>query len=309
MGYALAVHGGAGKWRGDRHDPALRGVHRAALAGRDVLEKGGRALDAVVAAVVVLEDDPSFNAGTGAALNLDGEAEMDAGVMEGAGLRAGAVGCIRRVRNPVLVARKVMEATDHVLLVGEGALRFARAFGFEEYDPITEQKRRDWQARREAMSRSGDSFLPRLSSLLRDHPELGGNTVGAVALGQRGDLAAATSTGGLMMRLPGRVGDTPIPGAGNYATRHCAVSATGRGELMMRFGACKAVCDRVGQGRTANQAVADVLAAMVASVGSDAGMIAVDHFGNVAIQHVTPAMPHAYVREGEPLRTAITTTP
>lgn len=289
----MMVHGGAGNWKRTDEAAALEGLRRALAAGTALLARGGSALDAVVAAVSLMEDDPAFNAGTGSALNLDGEAEMDAGVMVGDGLKTGNVTCLRRVRNPVQVARKVMEETDHVLLSGEGALKFARLMGFPDYDPVTAARRRDWQEKREALEekRPGRS---RLARLLRVHPELGGGTVGAVALDRRGKLAAATSTGGVTLKLPGRVGDTPVPGAGNYASPAGAVSATGRGEFMMRFLTAKAVCDRIGAGLSAQQAVDRSLSAMAREVGDEAGVIALDAEGRMGIGHGTAAMPHGY---------------
>lgn len=295
--YAIIVHGGAGAWKDEHEAAALEGVRRAAQTGKAVLTSGGAALDAVVAAVIALEDDLSFNAGTGSALNLDGEAEMDAGIMVGQGLRTGNVAALKRVKNPVLVARKVMEETDHVLIAGEGALRFARAMGFPDCDPVTEERRADWRKKRDAMLQGDDRYLPRQRELLQAYPGLVADTVGAVALDIRGGLAAATSTGGLSLKLAGRIGDSPIPGAGNYADLHAAVSATGRGELMLRFLTAKTVCDLTAAGRSAQQAVDEVLARMAAEVGDDVGIIAVDATGRIGVGHRTPAMPHAVATE------------
>lgn len=292
--YALVVHGGAGDWKPEIKAAVLEGVGRAARAGIAILAQGGSALDAAVAAVASLEDDPLFNAGTGSALNLDGEAEMDAAVMVGEGLRAGAVACLKRVRNPVQVARKVLEETDHVLLAGEGALRFARALGFPDHDPVTAERLADWRKRREALVRADRG--PRLARLLGSDPARG--TVGAVALDRQGRLAAATSTGGLPLKLPGRVGDTPVPGAGYYACLHGAVCATGHGELMLRYLTTKAVTDRMVAGASAQQAADDVLRAMAESAGSEVGIIAVDARGGIGVAHATAALPHAWGREG-----------
>lgn len=278
----LVVHGGAGDWREEFRADALDGVRTAAAAGFRVLAQGGPALDAVVAAVSLLEDHPLFNAGTGSALTREGGVEMDAGVMVGQGLRTGNVACLRRVRNPVQVARAVMEHTDHVLLCGEGALQFARSAGFGDHDPITRQRRSDWEA-----GHSPDSGLPALG------------TVGAVALDAGGQLAAATSTGGVSGKLPGRIGDSPVPGAGNYATALAAVSATGCGELMLRFQTAKAVCDGIGSGLTPQQAVEQVLARMAQELGTDVGIICVDRHGSMGIAHRTRAMPHAWANQDE----------
>jgi beta-aspartyl-peptidase (threonine type) len=270
--WAIVVHGGCGRWRSADTAAALAGVRAAAAAGRAVLAAGGPALDAVCAAVVVLEDHPLFNAGTGSTLNRAGDAEMDAAVMVGAGLQCGGVAAIRRVRNPVLVARRVMEATPHVLLAGRGALAFARAEGFPDYDPVT----------RESRARFRTALAAR------------GNTVGAVALDAAGVLAAATSTGGTALKAPGRIGDSPIPGAGNYATPHAAASATGQGELMMRALATKALCDLVAAGRSVPAAARTVLAALPAAPEDAGGLVAVARTGRIGIAVRGGRMPHAW---------------
>ena len=244
-----------------------------------MLTEGGSALDAVCACVVMLEDDPLFNAGTGSVLNRDGDAEMDASVATGHDLGFGAVAAIRRVRNPVLVARRVLERSDHVLLAGDGALQFARGQGFDDYDPVTAQARAEWQSAR-ADARLG--------------------TVGAVALDVGGRLAAATSTGGTLLKLPGRVGDAPLPGAGTYATAHAAVSATGKGELMMRVLAARSICDFVESGLDAQDAVNRLLAAMREKVGADVGFIAIGRDGSIGLAHGTPHMVHAWATGSRP---------
>ncbi|MET0217600.1 MAG: isoaspartyl peptidase/L-asparaginase family protein [Burkholderiales bacterium] len=294
MGYAIVIHGGAGAWEAEGHEAAIAGVRGATAIARDVLATGGAALDSVVAAVVALEDNPLFNAGTGSCLNLDGDAEMDAQVMDGQHLRAGAVAAIRRIRNPVLVARKVMEETGHVLLAGEGALRFARALGFDDHDPVTQRARERWRERRDELNDDpSQSRAPGINANSQ------GGTVGAVAVDGQGRLAAATSTGGLTLKLPGRVGDTPVPGAGNYATAFAAASATGHGELMMRTLATKRVCDWIERGLDAQAAVEAVLEEMADCVGAEAGLIAVDRLGGIGVAHRTARMPFAYAREGD----------
>jgi beta-aspartyl-peptidase (threonine type) len=271
--WAVVVHGGCGRWAAKDTSAALAGVRAAAAAARRVLADGGESLDAVCAAVAMLEDDPIFNAGTGSTLNREGAAEMDAAVMTGADLRCGGVAAIARVRNPVLVARRVMEATPHVLLAGAGATAFARAQGFADYDPVTRESLRRFRLRAAAVPPG---------------------TVGAVALDARGRLAAATSTGGVALKLPGRVGDSPIPGAGNYATRHAAASATGNGELMMRTLATKSVCDLVAAGHAAQRAAAAAIRALPARAGESGGMIALDARGRVGVAMRGGAMPHAW---------------
>ncbi len=277
MMWSLVLHGGAGDWRPERLPAALSGLRIAAERGRSCLERGGSALDAVCEAVASLEDDPIFNAGTGSVLNRDGEVEMDASVMNGADLSFGAVAAIARVRNPVLVARCVMECSGHVLLAGAGALRFAREHGFEDYDPVAAIARTDFA---------------------RGEPSSPG-TVGAVALDVQGHLAAATSTGGTAGKLPGRVGDSPLPGAGTFAGEAAAISATGKGEHVMRVLATKDIHDLIGAGASVQHALQQVLREMRSGVGSEVGFIAVTHQGDIGICHDTPAMVHAWCRASD----------
>lgn len=274
---AILVHGGAGQWALTDRTLAVAGVGRAAAVGWALLERGGSALDAVCEAVVALEDDPLFNAGTGSVLNADGEVEMDASVMAGDTLAAGGVACLQRVRNPVLVARQVMLATDCVLLAGPAATAFARERGFADHEP----------------------GLPRALRVSE-----GGGTVGAVALDALGRLAAATSTGGRAGKRAGRVGDSPIPGAGNYASAHAAVSATGWGEQMLRSVTAKDVAERIARGALPDEALRQVLDDMARRYGEPIGAIALDARGNLGAVHGTAAMPHAWRRSGEPGVTA-----
>jgi beta-aspartyl-peptidase (threonine type) len=273
----ILVHGGAGNWAREDQGLAVAGVARAAGIGWRVLAEGGSALDAAVEAVVALEDDPLFNAGSGSVLNAEGEVEMDAGVMAGDALAAGGVACIRRVRNPVLVARRVMEATDCVLLAGAAATAFAREQGFPEHEP-----------ERPRAAGSGQR----------------GGTVGALALDGAGRLAAATSTGGREGKRAGRVGDSPIPGAGTYASALAAVSATGWGEQMLRYVTAKDVAGRIARGAAPQEALRTALDEMARRFGEPIGAIALDAGGNLGVVHGTAAMPHAWRRSGEPEVTA-----
>lgn len=286
----IVLHGGAGNWPEDKHDDAIRGLNAALDAGLEAARGGGDALTVAVAAVASLEDNPLFNAGTGSALNLDARIEMDACVMCGDSLGIGAVCNLERTRNPIRVARAVMDHTDHVLLGGEGALRFARALGFPDWDPETPDKRAGWEKRRLQLDAGDDDWLPRMNALLTAHPELRRGTVGAVVRDDRARLAAATSTGGVALKLPGRVGDTPMPGAGTWADRHAAISATGRGELVMRTLAARRVAEHVATGKSADDAVREVLAFLASTVGTDTGLIAIDAHGNVGVRHDTPTM-------------------
>lgn len=241
------------------------GLERALAAGAAVLARGGASLDAVCAAVVELEDSPLFNAGRGAVYNADGKHELDAGVMDGATLRAGAVGAVGRIRNPVLAARAVMEKSRHVLLVGRGAERFASRHGLKMESPAYFATR---------------SRLLALKRRLEGHH----GTVGAVARDRAGNLAAATSTGGYTGKLPGRVGDSPIVGAGTYADNSaCAVSGTGLGEAFIRAVVAYDVAARMRYGGEGLAAAARKALAGVARLGGDGGLIAVDRRGGIAM--------------------------
>jgi len=274
----IAIHGGAGVLRADKPGARHRAVLKQALdAGYEMLKQHHSALDAVTAAVVVLEDSPLFNAGRGSCFNADGEIEMDASIMDGATLRAGAVAAVRRIRNPILAARAVMEKTRHVLLAGDGAERFARQHGLKLERP--EYFRTAW--RRAALKRNLTSYH---------------GTVGAVALDSNGNLAAATSTGGYTGKMPGRIGDSPIIGAGTYAdNRACAVSGTGLGEAFIRAAAGYDVCARMLYANASVAAAARGALKNVAGLGGDGGLIAVDRRGNVAMPYNSEGMYRACI--------------
>ena len=283
----IIVHGGAGRKLDMRAH--RRGVRRAALAGYRILLDGGSALDAVVVAVVNMEDDATFNCGTGSALTLTGTVEMDAAVMTD-DRRCGAVAALERVRNPILVARKVMERTDHVFLVGPGARRFARRMGFTPYDPIVPQRRKQYREMMERLAQGRNPpYLPHLTTTAG---EMSLGTVGAVARDGEGRLAAATSTGAIMLRLPGRVGDTPIIGAGTYADACGAVSATGHGEQIIRL-VWAARTAQLMRRMTAARAVR-LAVELAAENGCRGGLIAIDRRGRVGYGFNTRSMSWAH---------------
>jgi len=285
----------------DDVEPRLRALRDAVQRGLEVLRGGGSALDAVVEAVVAMEDSGLFNAGLGCALTFDGVAELDAGVMDGSGL-VGAVAAVRRVKNPVLLARRVAELTDHVLLVGEGAERLAALLGLvvPEELLVTPEKLRKLEELKAEWAR-GESFgwLVKLRKLVSEHPGYFG-TVGAAALDSEGGVAAATSTGGYWLKLRGRVGDTPIPGAGFYAARGVgACSATGVGEAIIRFMLCRRVCELMALGRDAQAAASEAIAEMSRQLGTGlAGVIAIDAAGRVGYAFNTEGMLVGVGREG-----------
>jgi len=195
------------------------------------------------------------------------------------------------VKNPILVARKVMEETDHVMLAGEGAQRFARSMGFGDHDPVTPARRADWEQKRKDLDRA---LGLRTRRFLKDHPEYSGGTVGAVAVDVNGVLAAATSTGGVTLKMVGRVGDSPLAGAGNYASRHVAASATGTGEFVIRHLAARSLSDAMERGATLRVALDDVMGRLKRDFDADVGMIAVDSAGTPLAMHLTRDMPHAW---------------
>ena len=292
---ALVVHGGCGIWLQYAEEAAILGCRDAVEKGYMILHAGGSALDAAIAACVSLEDNPIFNAGTGSVLNMNGNAQMDASVMEGHTLRFGAVAAIERVRNPILVAQKVSEVTDHTMLGGAGAVDFARKMGFPDYDPRTPQRITEHAALRANVPEGA----LRVNHFSEGHPEHAhsatAGTVGAVALDSSGNLATATTTGGRLLKLSGRIGDTALPGSGTYATAHGAASSTGPGEFVMRVLATRQACDLMQTGQSAQTAADQTTQQIQTLFSAQTGMIAIDRNGNIGISHRTPEMPHAFV--------------
>ena len=290
--FAIAVHGGAGTLPRRAMSPALhrryaRGLERALEAGHAVLARAGTSLDAVCAAVVELEDSPLFNAGRGAVYNAQGRHELDAGVMDGATLAAGAVAAVSRIRNPILAARAVMEKSRHVLLVGRGAERFAAQQG---------------------VALVGQSYFHTRARFLALKKRLDGHhgTVGAVARDHAGNLAAATSTGGTTGKLAGRVGDSPIVGAGVYAdNRSCAVSGTGLGEAFIRAVLAHDVAARMSYGGESLGAAAREALVAVARLGGDGGLIALDARGRIVMPFNSEGMYRAAIDRSGKRRVAI----
>jgi beta-aspartyl-peptidase (threonine type) len=309
VGFALAVHGGAGTIPRDERSASRtgsyhEGLRRALVAGRDILAAGGGALDAVTEAVIVLEDDPLFNAGRGSVFTAEGTQEMDASVMDGGNRRAGAVAGIFGPRNPILAARAVMERSSHVLLVGQGALAFCREHGIAFAEPSYFFSEARWWELQDALQRHGRG----LANIADERPRSG--TVGAVARDRDGNLAAATSTGGMTGKTPGRVGDSPIIGAGTYADNaSCAVSATGHGEFFIRYGTAFEIAARLRlAGQSLQQAAASVIEGL-AAIGGSGGLVAIDRSGDLMLPFNTPRMYRGYVREGEAIHTAIYNEP
>jgi L-asparaginase / beta-aspartyl-peptidase len=282
---AIIVHGGAGLATVERHERLREGCRRAARAGHVVLAAGGSAIDAVVAAVRVLEDDPEYNAGAGSVLTRDGSVETDAAVMDGVTQRLGAVAAVPDLGNAIALARAVLDDGQHVMLAGAAAWRFAAEVGIQPPASgalVTERARRRLA-----------EHLARTSGVR----ERDGGTVGAVARDGAGRFAAATSTGGVVGKRAGRVGDTPVPGAGTWADRTCAVSATGDGEAILRVALAHSIAVRVAGGNAALRAACEaVLGDLAELTGGTAGVIGVDVHGVVGIQ-LSETMPIAWIVE------------
>lgn len=305
---AIAIHAGAGTMHRQDMDRATEALIRGVLLeavqrGHAVLRLGGTSLDAVQAAVTDLEDSPFFNAGRGAVFNADGKNEMDASIMDGSGLQAGAVAAVHNIRNPILLARKVMTDSPHVMLMGEGAENFAREQGIEFANDDYFYTERRWEQLQEAKLQGSDKS----AGADWEYPDRWLSTVGAVALDSHGNLAAATSTGGMTNKSYGRVGDSPIIGAGTYAdNRSCAVSATGHGEYFIRATVARDICARMQfQGISLQQAADAVVMGELVKMGGTGGIISVDHQGNIALVFNTEGMYRASVNTAGETQVAI----
>lgn len=284
--WTLVIHGGAGSMeRGklsDEQDSGARaGLTSALEAGSEVLANGGSAMDAVAAAVMKLEDDAHFNAGHGAVFTYEGINELDASIMDGDTRRAGAITGARHTRNPVLLARAVMEHSPHVMLSRDGADTFSREQGLEQVDPAYFATAERWRQLEELKANKLDYY----------DIDMKYGTVGAVAVDQDGNVAAATSTGGLTGKRWGRIGDSPVIGAGNYAdNRACAVSATGAGEFFIRLGVAHEICARMRMLGEDAQAAADHLIAELGEMGGTGGVIVTAPDGSATFSFNTPGM-------------------
>jgi L-asparaginase / beta-aspartyl-peptidase len=283
---AIIVHGGAGEVTADRFERLREGVRRAAAAGDAILVAGGSAIDAVTAAVRVLEDDPEYNAGTGSALTRDGNVETDASIMDGVSQRVGAVAAVPDLGHAIALARAVLDAGEHAILAGAAAWRFAAERHIQPASTgalITDRARQ------------------RLEAALAK-PDRSGGTVGAVARDRAGRFAAATSTGGIVGKRSGRVGDSPIPGAGTWADARCAISATGDGEAILRVALSRTISMRVAAGASLRDAIGESLRELHSITGGSAGVIAVDDRGVAALQ-LSATMPVAAVVRGDTVAT------
>jgi beta-aspartyl-peptidase (threonine type) len=298
----MVIHTGAGNLNlsdaiagaADRRDEMQAAMNDALMAGYRVLSGGGTSLDAVQSAIVVLEDSPLFNAGKGAVFTHDGTNELDASIMDGATMKAGAVAGLKHIKNPIRLARLVMEKSPHVMMAGEGAEAFAREQGAIEFvDQKYFYTDRAWKALQDALA------AEKKAAQTNDHY----GTVGAVALDQHGNLAAGTSTGGLTNKRFGRIGDSPVIGAGTYANdQSCAISSTGVGEFWIRYTVAHDICARVQYRNTSIQAAADdIIQGVLKPIGGEGGVIGLDARGNVMMSFNTTGMGRGYVgADGKP---------
>lgn len=319
--WAIVLHGGAGVIERASMNPTTEATYRASLtratqAGAQVLDRGGSSLDAVEAAIHILEDDPLFNAGRGAVFAADGKNELDAAIMDGSNRKAGAVADVTRTRHPISLARVVMEKSQHVFLVGQGADEFSVYAGLEQADPSFFFTERRWQSLVKQLQKEGLPIPPRpvgapppaVPVAAIESPDAHKfGTVGVVALDRAGNLAAGTSTGGTQAKRWGRVGDSPIIGAGTYASNQsCAVSATGTGEYFIRLTVARTVCALVEyKGLKLQQAVDEVIHKELTGLHGDGGVIAIAPDGEMAWSFNTPGMYRAKLAEGGKLEIGI----
>jgi beta-aspartyl-peptidase (threonine type) len=295
----LVVHGGAWAMPDDMVDAHIHGVTNALAAGWRVLERGGAALDAVEEAVVIMEDDETFDAGRGSFLNRDGKVQLDALIMDGATLRAGGVGCVERLRNPVRAARKILSESPHVYFVAEGAERFSAEHGImlcnneDLIIPREVERLREYQAeaaRRPSSQDGNDLFAPSSDDMTISH-----DTVGAIALDRSGNIAAATSTGGTLNKAPGRLGDSSLIGCGCYANNEsAAVSTTGWGEPIMKLVLAKWTADRIQAGNLPEWSAQEAMNYLKQRLNGHGGIIVLNPAGHIGIAHNTPRMAWAY---------------
>lgn len=320
--WAIVLHGGAGIIERATMDPKTDAAYRASLrqaieAGAAVLDKGGSSLDAIEASIRILEDDPLFNAGRGAVFAADGKNELDAAIMDGATLQAGAVADVTRTRHPISLARAVMEKSPHVLLVGAGADAFSVYAGLEQVDPSFYFTERRWESLVKQLKEEGLPIPPRPAGAppppaapVADIEPANAHkygTVGVVALDRHGDIAAGTSTGGTQAKRWGRVGDSPLIGSGTYASNQsCAVSATGTGEYFIRLTVARTVCALVQYtGMTLQQAADKVIHKELTALHGDGGVIAITPDGQMVWSFNTPGMYRARLAEGGQLEIGI----
>lgn len=317
--WTIAIHGGAGVIERGQLTPERDAEYRAALtaaieAGSEVLRNGGSSLDAIQASIELMEDNPLFNAGRGAVFTAEGTNSLDAAVMDGETLSAGAVAGVSRTRHPIALARAVMEQSGHVMLAGEGADAFAASVGLEQVEPAFFFTQRRWDQLVATLTQRGWPIPERpagteptsgASAALTDGDDHRFGTVGVVAVDSQGRIAAGTSTGGTTAKRWGRIGDTPVIGAGTWAGRGCAVSATGTGEYFIRLTVARDICGLNHAAHMPVQQAADLIISEVGSIGGDGGVIALTEDGSVAFSMNTSGMYRGWANQDTAPQVAI----
>lgn len=317
--WTIAIHGGAGVIDRGQLTPERDAEYRVALtaaieAGSEVLRAGGSSLDAIQAAIQVMEDNPLFNAGRGAMFTAEGTNSLDAAIMDGQTMEAGAVAGVSRTRHPIALARAVMEQSGHVMLAGEGADAFAASVGLEQVDPSFFFTQRRWDQLIETLNQrgwpiperpAGAPGAPGASAALTDGDDHRFGTVGVVAVDSQGRIAAGTSTGGTTAKRWGRIGDAPVIGAGTWAGRGCAVSATGTGEYFIRLTVARDICGLNHVAHMPVQQAADLIISEVGSIGGDGGVIALTEDGSVAFSMNTSGMYRGWANQDTAPQVAI----
>jgi len=317
--WTIAIHGGAGVIERGQLTPERDAEYRAALtaaiaAGSEVLRGGGSSLDAIQAAIQIMEDNPLFNAGRGAMFTAEGTNSLDAAIMDGQTMEAGAVAGVSRTRHPIALARAVMEQSGHVMLAGEGADAFAASVGLEQVEPSFFFTQRRWDQLVETLTQrgwpiperpAGAPAAPGASAALSDGDDHRFGTVGVVAVDSQGRIAAGTSTGGTTAKRWGRIGDAPVIGAGTWAGRGCAVSATGTGEYFIRLTVARDICGLNHAAHMPVQQAADLIISEVGSIGGDGGVIALTEDGSVAFSMNTSGMYRGWANQDTAPQVAI----
>lgn len=305
--YALVIHGGAGTIVKSSMTPEKEKAYKAALelalkAGDSILANGGTAIDAVVAAIKIMEDCPLFNAGKGAVFTNEGKNELDASIMDGSNLKAGAIAGVTTIKNPITAALAVMNKSEHVMMAGKGAEKFAEDQGCSIVSPSYFYTKDRWQSLQKAKQK--DAQKVDSSNAIKDplNKDFKYGTVGCAALDKYGNIASGTSTGGMTNKKYGRIGDAPIIGSGTYADNNtCAISCTGWGEYFIRLSMAKAISDRMElKGMSLEDAAKEMIHKKLPALGGDGGLVGIDKEGNITMQFCTPGMYRGYInKKGE----------
>lgn len=300
--YALVIHGGAGtilkeQMTSEKEKAYTLALTKALQTGDSVLAKGGTAIEAVVAAIKIMEDCPLFNAGKGAVFTNEGKNELDASIMDGSNLKAGAVAGVTTIKNPITAALAVMNKSEHVMMAGKGAEKFAAQNGCTIVNPSYFFTKERWDALQKAKKK--DAVKMDSTNAIKDpaNKDFKYGTVGCAALDKYGNIASGTSTGGMTNKKFGRIGDAPIIGSGTYADNNtCAISCTGWGEYFIRLSMAKAVSDRIEiAGMSLNEAAKEMIQEKLPKLGGDGGLIGIDKKGNITMQFCTPGMYRGYI--------------